>query len=78
METLSNHPNISCFKESIENKTTTFIIMEYCPGQSLFAELKKSENQRFDEQKAKFIFSQIVDAVVFMKKKGIVHRDIKA
>lgn len=37
MAAVSDHHNISSLKESIENKTTTFIVMEYCQGYSLFS-----------------------------------------
>ena len=78
MEAISGHPNISSLKESIENKTTTFIVMEYCKGHSLFSEIKGSNIQRIPEHLAKNIFRQVVEGVTHLKRNKIAHRDIKA
>jgi serine/threonine protein kinase len=78
MAVICNHPNISSLKESIENKTTTFIVMEYCQGHSLFSEIKTSHIQRIPEYRAKSLFRQIINAVVHLKHNKIAHRDIKA
>ena len=43
----------------------------------LFECIEQSENKRLTELQARYVFAQIVDAVDYLDKQGIAHRDIK-
>jgi serine/threonine-protein kinase len=69
------HPNIVQVKDYDNQSNQPAIIMEYLEGEDLNVRLKKkqtySENEVFD------IFKQLLSAIAYSHKKGIVHRDIK-
>jgi len=49
--------------------------MEYLEGGDLLQLLK--EKKRLDEESARYIFLQLVDAMRYVHKKNIIHRDLK-
>ena len=51
------------------------LILELCEGGDLFAYIKK--NRFFSETKAAHIIKQILSAVNYMHKQGVMHRDLK-
>lgn len=70
-----NHPNIISIYEVFENKDKIVIVMEYASKGDLYDYI--SERQRLTEQEARHFFRQIVSAVYYCHKNGIVHRDLK-
>lgn len=74
---LKKFKNINIIKiyEIIETKSNVYFIMEHASGGELFNYIVK--NKRLEEKEASFFFSQIVHALDFIHKQGIVHRDIK-
>jgi serine/threonine-protein kinase len=72
-----NHQNIVKFINFYENEEgQLFIIMEYVDGITLEGFLN-DKNGLLVEQRAYPIFEQILDAIGYAHKQGIVHRDIK-
>ena len=69
-----NHPNILKFIP-VEKKSRPYIVMEYLSGQTL-SELLKSVHP-LPEPDAVKIASRICEALDYMHKKGVVHRDLK-
>jgi 5'-AMP-activated protein kinase catalytic alpha subunit len=49
--------------------------MEYCPNGELFDKIVK--NGPMSEKEAAKIFNQILSALLYLKKMGVSHRDIK-
>lgn len=43
----------------------------------LFECIEQSEHKRLSEDQARYVFSQVVDAVHYLDSQGITHRDIK-
>ena len=70
-----NHPNIRQVYGygSIDDRPA--IIMEYLDGDDLKARMK--QGQRFTDEELVTWWDQLVDALNYTHKKGIVHRDIK-
>lgn len=70
-----NHPNIVSIYEYGEDEGTAFIAMEFVEGR----ELKDyfDANERFPMAEIVRIMSQLLDALDFSHKNGVVHRDIK-
>ncbi|XP_041051988.1 NUAK family SNF1-like kinase 1 [Carcharodon carcharias] len=74
MSSLS-HPHIINIYEVFENKDKIVIIMEYASKGDLYDFI--NEKQSLTEQEARRFFRQIVSAIHYCHKNGIVHRDLK-
>ncbi len=72
---LLNHPNIVSVYEYGEDRNTAFIAMEFVQGRSLKEIF--DQNERFDMNTIINLMSQILGALGYSHKHGIVHRDIK-
>ncbi|KAF5888651.1 NUAK family SNF1-like kinase 2, partial [Clarias magur] len=69
-----NHPYIITIYEVFENKDKIVIVMEYASKGDLFDYIS---GRRVSEREARHIFRQIVSAVHYCHRNGIVHRDLK-
>ena len=47
------------------------------PSHDLFECIEQSPGKRLPEHQAKFVFRQVVDAVWYLNRQGIIHCDIK-
>ncbi|XP_048212657.1 NUAK family SNF1-like kinase 1 isoform X2 [Perognathus longimembris pacificus] len=74
MSSLS-HPHIISIYEVFENKDKIVIIMEYASKGELYDYI--SERRRLSERETRHFFRQIVSAVHYCHKNGVVHRDLK-
>ena len=70
-----NHPNIRQVFDLGDIDGRPAIVMEYLDGADLKAKLKRG--QRFGDDQLKLWWNQMVDALNYTHKKGVVHRDIK-
>ncbi|XP_064161019.1 NUAK family SNF1-like kinase 2 [Anguilla rostrata] len=70
-----NHPHIITIYEVFENKHKIVIVMEYASRGDLYDYI--CEQQRLSEREARHFFRQIVSAVHYCHRNGIVHRDLK-
>ncbi|XP_069489245.1 NUAK family SNF1-like kinase 2 isoform X2 [Ambystoma mexicanum] len=70
-----NHPHIIAIHEVFENSSKIVIVMEHASKGDLYDYI--SDRQRLTEQEARHFFRQIVSAVYYCHKNGIVHRDLK-
>jgi len=70
------HENIIAPQVARKKAGCTELEMEYAPGGTLEAKLKKLGRPLSEEEAAKY-FRQVVDAVVYLHGEGICHRDIK-
>ncbi|CAD2219966.1 Inner membrane component of T3SS, cytoplasmic domain/FHA domain/Protein kinase domain/Protein tyrosine kinase, putative [Angomonas deanei] len=61
----------------IDSADFVAIVMEYISGGDLFDYIVGRGKGPFSEEEAKYLFSQIVDAFLYLKRKGIVHGDVK-
>ncbi|ODV85012.1 hypothetical protein CANARDRAFT_23566 [[Candida] arabinofermentans NRRL YB-2248] len=66
---------IITFHDFFEDNYNYYIVTEQCHGSDLFEKLMKVK--KFDENSAQFIIKQILQALVYMHQRGIIHRDIK-
>ncbi|KAM6153253.1 NUAK family SNF1-like kinase 1 [Erethizon dorsatum] len=74
MSSLS-HPHIISIYEVFENTDKIVIIMEYASKGELYDYI--SERRRLSERDTRHFFRQIVSAVHYCHKNGVVHRDLK-
>jgi polo-like kinase 1 len=70
-----NHKNIVKFIDVFEDNENVYIILELCDNKSL-NELIKSR-KRITELEVKYYLFQTIEALTYLKKKRIVHRDLK-
>ncbi|XP_061488153.1 NUAK family SNF1-like kinase 2 [Rhineura floridana] len=70
-----NHPHIIAVHEVFENSSKIVIVMEYASKGDLYDYI--NERQRLTEQEARHFFRQVVSAIYYCHKNGIVHRDLK-
>ncbi|MCD6453978.1 MAG: serine/threonine protein kinase, partial [Candidatus Aminicenantes bacterium] len=69
-----NHPNVITIFSFEQVGDLYFIVMEYIEGESLKDIIKK---KKLTPEKALHIFRQVLNAIEFAHRKGIIHRDIK-
>ncbi|XP_016393061.1 NUAK family SNF1-like kinase 1 [Sinocyclocheilus rhinocerous] len=69
------HPHIISIYEVFENKDKIVIVMEYASKGELYDYI--SERRRLAERETRHFFRQIVSAVHYCHKNGVVHRDLK-
>lgn len=72
----SAHPHIVRFQELFLTPRYLAIVMEYASGGDLFEYTLRSEGH-LSEDEARWMFQQLVSAVAFCHRCGIVNRDIK-
>lgn len=70
-----DHPNILKMYESFKDKDKYYLVTEYLEGGDLFDFITKANN--FTEKTASVIIEQILSAVFYLHKHGLVHRDLK-
>jgi beta-lactam-binding protein with PASTA domain len=70
-----NHPNIVAVYDWGQEGNTSFIVMEYVPGQTL-RELLRAYGRLAPTEAAR-IAAEIADALSFAHRGGVVHRDVK-
>lgn len=81
------HPNVQGAIEALQDDNNLYTIMSYVPGGDLYGRLvddlpcpiileEGNEFNRHIENRARFWFGQLLEAVFHLQKKGVCHRDI--
>lgn len=70
------HPYLMQLFEVIDTPTHKYMVLEYLPGGELFDHLQR-QGGRLPMDKTFRIWFQLVIAIAFLHRNGIVHRDIK-
>ena len=68
-----DHPNIVKMYEWFEDEEKIFIIMELCSGGNLQERIVANKNVRFDENSIASLMQQVLSAVNYLHKNGVVH-----
>ena len=71
------HDNILKLFGFFDDEKHIYLILEYCPGGELYADLKSQKGSRYSEEKSANYISQILEAIMYMHSKDVIHRDIK-
>ena len=77
METLNNEQLTSGIKFAFQTNESLYIITDYYPGGDLRYKMQKSKKKQFSEKEAKFIICNIILSLVSLRKKNIIHKDLK-
>jgi eukaryotic-like serine/threonine-protein kinase len=72
-----HHPNIVPVPEVFEAEGNTWIVMKLIEGTSLSALLDSRANKRLDVKDGIRIINDVLDALNYAHRHGIVHRDVK-
>ena len=70
-----HHPNIVRFYHSFQDRQNVYILLELCNNQSLMELLKT--RKRLTEPEVRFYMLQIIDAVEYLHRNNVIHRDLK-
>lgn len=70
------HPNIVSLYDCLELNGNMFLLMEYVDGQTLSEHIRK--NSGLSHSDILKVFSAVVQAVIYIHSRGIIHRDIKS
>ena len=73
----SVHPNVVSLLRIVETADCTFVIMEYCPEGDLFSSITEHGHYVGNDELARRVFLQLLDAVDYCHSLGIYHRDLK-
>ncbi|KAA8914291.1 kinase-like domain-containing protein [Sphaerosporella brunnea] len=73
----SAHPNVVSLVKIVETSDCTFVIMEYCPEGDLFTNITERGHYVGNDELARRVFLQLLDAVEYCHSLGIYHRDLK-
>ena len=74
-----NHPNIVKFHDFCVDSNFFYIFEEYCKGENLLSIINEKimKGEFLEEESVKKIMRQILDAINYMHKNGVAHRDMK-
>lgn len=71
----TNHPFLTSLKYSFTTEDRLCFVMEYVNGGELFFHLSKE--RQFSEERTKFYGAEIISAIDYLHKRGIIYRDLK-
>jgi NIMA (never in mitosis gene a)-related kinase len=71
------HANIVGYKESFQERSSLYIVMEYVDGGDLEKRISQRGSSHFQEQEVLFTFVQILLALAYMHERHVMHRDLK-
>jgi calcium/calmodulin-dependent protein kinase I len=75
LKLLGNHPCAVHMSDFFEDDSSMFIMMDYMKGGELFDRIVQKE--KYTEGEARQVVKQVAHLLVYMHKRGIVHRDMK-
>jgi polo-like kinase 1 len=70
-----HNPNVVRFYRSFQDKHNVYILLELCSNQSLMELMKK--RKRLTEPEVRYYFLQILEAVQYLHRNNVIHRDLK-
>ena len=69
------HPNVVEFRGVFQDENYVYLLLELCPGGNVLEALKR--DAPFNERRTADIVRQVLNALVYLRKVGVVHRDLK-
>ncbi|KAJ5644967.1 Serine/threonine-protein kinase PKH2 [Penicillium longicatenatum] len=72
---LTDHPGVVRLYYTFQDERSLYFVLDLCKGGELLGVLKRMST--FDEECTRFYGAQILDAIDYMHKCGVIHRDLK-
>lgn len=72
-----DHPNIVKLLDIVVSKDFVHIVLDYCDGLNLYEYMYNRGGKRLSESLARRIFIQLLNAVDYLHRNNISHRDLK-
>jgi serine/threonine protein kinase len=69
------HPGIVGFERYFEDRENVYILLELCNHRSMMELMRR--RKRLGEPEARFYTRQITDALMYMHRRRVIHRDLK-
>ena len=73
----TSHPFIVTLHYCFQTKKYLYLVMQYCAGGELFAQMQLQPNHRLGEDEARFYAAEIVLALEYLHVVGCIYRDLK-
>ena len=73
----SQHHNVVSLAKIMDSPDCTYVVLEFCGDGDLFSNITEQGRYRGQDDLAKHVFLQILDAVEYCHSIGIYHRDLK-
>ncbi|KAH7035235.1 kinase-like domain-containing protein [Microdochium trichocladiopsis] len=73
----SAHPNVVSMHKIVDDPDCIYVVLEYCPEGDLFLNITERGQYVGNDELAKSVFLQILDAVEHCHTLGVYHRDLK-
>ena len=76
MQTIGDNIHVLGCIEALKDDNYMYIVMPYCEEESLVEWIPWKQQKGFSEHRARLLFLQILENILYLRRFGIVHRDL--